>query len=128
MNFWSEDQCSAAYEDIGIEIDATAEICAYEEVHIFNQTLHWSIDSFLFFQGKDFCYWDDGGPLICNDKLTGVVSWGNGKGCAEKSFPGVYANVKTYINWIETGENGVENIKPMISVLVSLYSLLHLLS
>jgi len=107
VNFWSGDQCSAAFEDYGYEMNPDAEICAYDE-------------------GKDSCQGDSGGPFVCNDKLTGVVSWGIG--CAKKDLPGVYANVKTYVNWIETGENGVENIKPMISVLVSLYSLLHLLS
>ncbi|XP_069679934.1 trypsin beta-like [Periplaneta americana] len=55
--------------------------------------------------GKDSCQGDSGGPLTVNGKLTGIVSWG--VGCAEKGYPGVYANVASLKSFItqETGVN-----------------------
>ena len=53
----------------------------------------------LFLQGKASCQTDSGGSFICNSKLAGVVSWGIG--CTRPDLPGVYTNVKTYVDWIE---------------------------
>jgi len=51
-----------------------------------------AITIFQIFQG------DSGGGMICNGILTGIVS--GGKGCAEPLFPGVYADVFYYLDWI----------------------------
>lgn len=48
---------------------------------------------------KDACQGDSGGPLVANNKLVGVVSWGNG--CAWSNYPGVYADVASLRTWIE---------------------------
>lgn len=49
--------------------------------------------------GKDACINDSGGPMVANNKLYGIVSWGNG--CGSKNYPGVYSHVANYINWIK---------------------------
>lgn len=59
--------------------------------------------------GKDSCQGDSGGPLVVfkGNKWhqVGIVSFG--KGCAEPDFPGVYARVTRYIDWIDTVINPV---------------------
>ncbi|KAF4115908.1 polyserase-2 [Onychostoma macrolepis] len=52
--------------------------------------------------GKDSCQGDSGGPMVSKQGLlwvqSGVVSFG--KECALAKFPGVYARVSKYQNWI----------------------------
>lgn len=48
--------------------------------------------------GRDACQGDSGGPLVCNGRLAGIVSHGNG--CGEAAYPGVYADVAYYQEWI----------------------------
>ena len=55
-------------------------------------------------QGRiDSCQGDSGGPLACLENgtflLAGAVSWGNG--CAKRRQPGVYANIDSFLPWID---------------------------
>lgn len=48
--------------------------------------------------GRDACQNDSGGPLVVRGVLVGVVSWG--RGCGRPGFPGVYARVSHFTNWV----------------------------
>nr|BAB32453.1 HI-5a [Chaetoceros compressus] len=52
--------------------------------------------------GKDACQPDSGGPLYDKErnKLVGVVSWGIG--CADPTYPGVYARITSQWDWISS--------------------------
>ncbi|XP_011201808.2 trypsin alpha-3 [Bactrocera dorsalis] len=49
--------------------------------------------------GKDSCAGDSGGPMVCNGRLAGVVSWG--VKCADSRFPGVYTDISRVYTFIE---------------------------
>nr|CAH0111230.1 unnamed protein product [Daphnia galeata] len=59
--------------------------------------------------GIDTCQGDSGGPIVVQKSTgspwtqVGVVSFGNG--CADPNFPGVYASVAFFRNWINTYMN-----------------------
>ncbi|WLQ13178.1 serine protease [Hahella aquimaris] len=82
--FYDQADCASAYSAIGIDIDNTMMCAGYP------------------LGGKDTCDGDSGGPMLWNNNgvLTqvGVVSFG--EGCAKAGFPGVYARVATFNEWI----------------------------
>ncbi|XP_075207681.1 trypsin-like [Anomaloglossus baeobatrachus] len=45
------------------------------------------------------CKGDEGGPLVCQGQLQGIVSWGN-RCDAQRNNPWVYTKVCNYIYWI----------------------------
>lgn len=49
--------------------------------------------------GVDACRGDAGSPLLVNNEVVGIVSWGYG--CARPNNPGVYTNVVLQKKWIE---------------------------
>ena len=55
-------------------------------------------------EGKDSCQGDGGGPMVDHaGKQVGVVSWGIG--CALAGYPGVFARVSYYADWISSTAN-----------------------
>jgi len=84
--FVNQETCQELYEDETITGNM---ICA-------GNTLEGGVDS---------CQGDSGGPMTWQDpdsgkwKVVGVVSWGYG--CADKNFPGVYAEVEDVLPWIK---------------------------
>lgn len=47
---------------------------------------------------RDSCAGDSGGPLICDEKAVGIVSFGIG--CGTPGYPGFYTNVYRYLDWV----------------------------
>lgn len=49
--------------------------------------------------GRDACQGDTGGPLIIDEQLVGLVSWG--RGCGRPGYPTVYTYVPSLKTWID---------------------------
>nr|XP_017106240.2 kallikrein-7-like [Drosophila bipectinata] len=65
----------------------------------------------------DSCQGDSGGPIICNEKVYGIVSFGDG--CGEPNNAGIYTNVYRFRKWIERNSRS-ENVKQLSLVLLLL--------
>ena len=56
----------------------------------------------------DACHGDSGGPLVLSERgrwfQVGIVSMGYG--CADNRFPGIYTNVKDFLDWIRYNTDG----------------------
>ena len=65
--------------------------------------------------GKGSCQGDSGGPLMVNTnsgwEQFGIVSWGFG--CAAQGYPGVYARVAVFHDWLDAISNGIA-VKPLL--------------
>jgi len=84
LNLMDQLICDVAFPDDAFNFGIDGEeICAYDE-------------------GKSPCYGDSGGPLACDNTLTGIVSWG-----LDCDGPGVFTNVEHYVDWIGSN-NGCE--------------------
>lgn len=72
--------------------------------------------------GRDACQGDSGGPLVCNELLAGIVSFGND--CAKPGFPGIYADVAYYQEWIRKNGAGRSGIAGgILAALAVMYSI-----
>jgi len=64
---------------------------------------------------SDACQGDSGGPLVCRENgiwsVVGATSWGNG--CASPSYPGIWSNVYSVLDWIEDTLAGVPQPPPV---------------
>jgi len=69
--------------------------------HYLNPTFIPGSEICTYQEGKDTCRFDGGGPLVCNDLLTGVVGT-FGASCAAKDTPRLYANIEHFVEWIES--------------------------
>ena len=56
------------------------------------------------------CYGDSGSPVIGNNKVVGIVSWGSGK-CGNDNKPSVYTRIPYFADWISK-EICISNTNP----------------
>lgn len=70
---------------------------------------------------RDACQGDSGGPLVCNGLLAGIVS--NGNGCGLARYPGIYADVAYYREWIL--KNGASRTVGGLSLVMAVVGLMY---
>ncbi|XP_067003044.2 trypsin-1 [Anabrus simplex] len=75
----SNDDCNSRYQFFG-RVNSRMICAAYEE------------------DGKDSCQGDNGGPLMVQGKVQGLVSWAIG--CGRADYPHVYTRVAFFRDWI----------------------------
>jgi trypsin len=84
------EKCRKAHENEPYKVNTTTMVCA-------------GIDD----GSQSPCYGDSGGPLgVMNNNrftLVGVVSFG--KKCGEPGYPGIFARVSNYLDWIKSYVN-----------------------
>ncbi|KAM6222326.1 kallikrein-10 [Rhynchocyon petersi] len=51
-------------------------------------------------EGQDPCQSDSGGPLVCDETLQGILSWGVYP-CGSARHPAVYTQICKFVPWIE---------------------------
>uniref|UniRef100_A0A3P9IKS6 Peptidase S1 domain-containing protein n=1 Tax=Oryzias latipes TaxID=8090 RepID=A0A3P9IKS6_ORYLA len=49
---------------------------------------------------KGICHGDSSGPLVCNGKAVGIVSFNKGDNCKYPDMPNVYTDIREYVEWI----------------------------
>lgn len=50
--------------------------------------------------GVGACSGDSGGPMVVNNELVGITSWGD-PACAVAKHPSVYTSVPYYKDWVQ---------------------------
>lgn len=103
---WGTTSSGGSGSDILLQAEVdyvTNEVCSSAYMNILPDGMMCAARS-----GKDACQGDSGGPLMlasderdrCADPiLVGITSWGDG--CADPDYPGVYARVSYYADWIK---------------------------
>jgi secreted trypsin-like serine protease len=94
------------YTHKGLGVLREAEVII-KDPNDFDEVNGWDTDAIIVASGTiiddmgyttDTCSGDSGSPLICNNLLTGITSWGYG--CGEPIYPGVYTSLSYYLEWI----------------------------
>ncbi|XP_023935762.2 trypsin, alkaline B-like [Bicyclus anynana] len=84
VQVWTVNQytCRFRYADLGLRAVTDNMLCA----------------GWLDVGGRDQCQDDAGGPLLHNDIVVGIVSWGHR--CGLPRYPGVYTRLSSFNDWI----------------------------
>uniref|UniRef100_A0A3B3BUP9 Peptidase S1 domain-containing protein n=1 Tax=Oryzias melastigma TaxID=30732 RepID=A0A3B3BUP9_ORYME len=110
MNLEDHQECSVAgwgkTESSGVPVDDLM----VASVSIINQTVclnSWGglpanvICAGGYNTNKGFCQGDSAGPLVCNGKAVGLVSFNKNYNCKYPDVPNVYTDIRRYLPWIK---------------------------